>query len=201
MSPANVTHRMIQSRTGMSVPVIMNPKQTTQENRSTLESVVDHELSENRKSLFYLRPGLITPQDILAAGRAIQVKSGALGLVVVDYLQLMHCPERGMNSQERVAWLSRNMKATALQLDVPIMVLSQLNRGQVRDGREPELYDLRDSGAIEQDADIVVFTHRPSQESNEAHLLVKKQRYGITGKVRVAFDPARCRFVTVERAY
>jgi replicative DNA helicase len=199
MSPANVVHRIIQSRTGLSVPVIMNPRYATADNRAMLEDVIDREISERRDNLFMLRPSMVTPQDILAAGRAIQAQRGGIGLVVVDYLQLLHCPERGFSNTERVTWLSRALKLLALQLDAPVFVLSQLRRSPAQENREPQLHDLRESGAIEQDADIVVFTHRPDLEKNEGMFLVRKQRYGAPFRVKTEFDGARARFV--EPAY
>jgi len=201
MSPANVTHRIIQSQTGISVPLIMNPRFTTEENRVKLSDVVDREIGENRRTLKMMRPGFITPQDILAAGRAMQVRQGELGLVVVDYLQLMHCPEKGMTSQERVAWLSRHMKAVALQLNVPIFVLSQLSRRNSQENKEPQLHDLRDSGAIEQDADIVLFTHRPNLEENTGAFIVRKQRYGAPFRTMAMFDGRYARFTEYTGGY
>jgi len=201
MSPANVTHRIIQLKTGISVPIILNPGFTTEDNRSKLAEAVDRELGENRRTLKMLRPGFISPMDILAAGRSMQARYGDLGLIVVDYLQLMHCPERNLTSQERVAWLSRNMKAVALQLNVPIFLLSQLSRKNVQDNKEPQLHDLRDSGAIEQDADIVVFTHRPDLAKNEGRFIVRKQRYGSPFSAVAVFDGGRTRFTEMATGY
>jgi replicative DNA helicase len=81
------------------------------------------------------------------------------------------------------------------------MVLSQLSRGSAREGKEPELFDLRDSGAIEQDADIVIFTHRPDPETEASILLIKKQRHGPTGRVPGNFDKYRCRFNEIQIGY
>jgi len=120
-------------------------------------------------------------------------------LVVVDYLQLMRAPERADSREQEVAKVSRALKALARELDVPVLALSQIRRAaEEREGGRPQLADLRESGALEQDADVVMILHRDrigeGQLSNEATLTVAKQRNGPTGSVKLTFLPQFMRF-------
>lgn len=137
---------------------------------------------------------MATVLDIRAQARRLQAREG-LGLVIVDYLQLMSSP-KGQRSDSRVnevAQMSRGLKVLARELDVPVIALSQLNRGlESRDNKRPMLSDLRDSGSIEQDADVVIFLYRqdvyhPDNPNNEAELIIAKHRNGPTDTIRLAF--------------
>ncbi|MFA5000978.1 MAG: replicative DNA helicase [Candidatus Paceibacterota bacterium] len=127
-----------------------------------------------------------------------------LGLIIVDYLQLM-VPRRETDSQvQMVTEISRSLKALAREIDVPVLALSQLSRAVESRGGKPRLSDLRDSGSIEQDADVVIFIHREKdEESNEkkdiAEILIEKHRNGPTGKVELYFDSARTSFSDIEK--
>ena len=104
---------------------------------------------------------MISPMEVLARARKLKRTEGELGLIVVDYLQLMSLGTKTENRQMEVAMLTRSLKVIARELSVPIMVLSQLRRvGDSREGKPPQLSDLRESGSIEQDADVVIFLHR-----------------------------------------
>jgi replicative DNA helicase len=125
-----------------------------------------------------------------------------LRLVVVDYLQLMTSGKRVESRQQEVAEFSRSMKLLAKELDVPVVAISQLNRGpEQRTDKRPQLSDLRESGAIEQDADMVILLHREdmyereSPRAGEADLIVAKNRNGPTANVVVAFQGHYARFV------
>lgn len=196
MSEEELFERVVQGMTGCSAKVIANPKFTNENNREKIAEAMAT-VREHHHQLHLLSPGMVSPQDVMAHARAIQLRFGSIGLVVVDYLQLMHCPLRNMGSTERVTWLSRQMKGVARQLDVPVLLLSQLSRDNTKGNREPELHDLRDSGAIEQDADIVIFTHRPDPNEDDGLLLVKKQRHGPKGRTRVKFDGSRSKFLSI----
>jgi replicative DNA helicase len=137
----------------------------------------------------------------------LKQKSPNLGLLVVDYLQLMHQKGRVESRQLEVSEISRSMKALAKELEVPIVALSQLNRKvEERKGGKPMLSDLRESGAIEQDADVVMFIHREDQDDEEGgggaprpgaipvELIVAKQRNGPTGSVDLIFLSEFTRF-------
>ena len=131
-----------------------------------------------------------------------------LKLVIIDYLTLMSSPGRkNENRQQEVSELSRQLKVLARDLNVPIMVLAQLSRGAAtRSDHTPVLSDLRESGAIEQDADVVMFIHRPayytdSQEQDKtlAQIIVAKQRNGATGSIELTWKAEFTRFV--DRSY
>jgi replicative DNA helicase len=125
-----------------------------------------------------------------------------LKLVIVDYLQLMSSPKRVENRQQEVSDLSRSLKLLAKELQVPVVALAQLNRGpELRSDKRPLLADLRESGSIEQDSDVVILLHREdvyepeSPRAGEADLIVAKHRNGPTATVTVAFQGHYSRFV------
>jgi replicative DNA helicase len=134
-----------------------------------------------------------------------------IGIILVDYLQLMTAGSdmRG-NREQEVSAISRSLKAIAKELDVPIIALSQLNRSvESREGKRPQLSDLRESGAIEQDADMVIFIHRPEYYGineddegnslrNVAEIIIAKHRNGAVGDVRLTFRKELARFMDVE---
>lgn len=137
--------------------------------------------------------------DIRSRSRRVQ-RRGGLGLVVVDYLQLM-TGRRQENRQVEVADLSRSFKLLAKELDVPVLALSQLSREMDRENRRPRLSDLRESGALEQDADVVLLLHRErdrrtSELADDAWLQVAKHRNGPCGNVRFLWEPQHSRFVS-----
>jgi replicative DNA helicase len=125
-----------------------------------------------------------------------------LKFVIIDYLQLMSSPKRVENRQQEVSEMSRSLKLLAKELDVPVIALSQLNRGpEQRTDKRPLLSDLRESGSIEQDSDVVILLHREdayekeSPRAGEADLIVAKHRNGPTATVTVAFQGHYSRFV------
>jgi replicative DNA helicase len=149
----------------------------------------------------------LTVMDMRAKCRRLKAQHGDLGLVVVDYLQLMSTGQRrAENRQVEVSDLSRGLKVLARDLDVPVIALSQLNRSlEYRADKRPMLADLRESGALEQDADIVAFIYRDdtynpdSSEKGMAELIVAKHRNGPTAKVRLAFLEHLTRFSDLAR--
>lgn len=125
-----------------------------------------------------------------------------IDLVIIDYLQLMQQPRRAENRQVEVSEISRAVKTLARELDCPVLALSQLNRQSEGAERMPRLSDLRESGALEQDADVVLLLHRPvvddvarGQSTSEATVIVAKQRNGPTGSVKLQFQSQHTRFV------
>jgi replicative DNA helicase len=137
--------------------------------------------------------GSITIVDVRAKARRLRSARPGLGLVVVDYLQLMSSVGRRETRQLEVAELSRSLKLLAKELDVPVIAVSQLNRDpERRIDKRPQLTDLKDSGSLEQDADVVLFLHRSEQESTRGHaarLIVAKHRNGPTGELQLSFVP------------
>ncbi|MGH9758446.1 MAG: replicative DNA helicase, partial [Candidatus Acidiferrales bacterium] len=144
-----------------------------------------------------------TVMEIGAKARRLKRDRG-LSLLIVDYLQLVIPSSSGRqsNRQEDVAGISRGLKALAKELKIPIVVLSQLTRAPERDDRKPQLSDLRESGAIEQDADVVMFINRPNfyktdmpeEDRAKAELIIAKQRNGPTGLHNFVFMSRHTRF-------
>jgi replicative DNA helicase len=131
---------------------------------------------------------------IAANARRLKRQRG-LALVAVDYLQLVEPEERGVPRHEQVAAASRRLKALARELEVPLVALAQLNReSESRTDRRPRLSDLRESGQVEQDADVVVLLSRVEGRPDAILLDVAKQRNGPTGEAVVRFDRERMRF-------
>jgi len=145
--------------------------------------------------------GSITVVEIGAKARRLKRDKG-LSLVVVDYLQLVSARGRFGNRNEEVTSITRGLKGLAKELKVPLLVLSQLTRAPEREDRRPQLADLRESGAIEQDSDVVMFIHRPKAYSTEetpeerakAEIIIAKQRNGPTDRVHFVFLSAFTRF-------
>jgi replicative DNA helicase len=145
-----------------------------------------------------------TVSEIASAARRIKRREGALGAIVVDYLQLIEPDNSKDPRQEQVAKIARRMKGLARELDVPLLCLSQLNR-QAEDSKDhrPKLSHLRESGAIEQDADVVMFVHREeyyhrgddrAQYAGQAEIIIAKQRNGPIGDVQLTWEADFTRF-------
>lgn len=135
--------------------------------------------------------------------RKLKAEHG-LGLIIVDYLQLMVPRKETDSLVQQITEVSRSLKALAREIDVPVLALSQLNRAVEQRGGRPRLSDLRDSGSIEQDADVVLFIHREKDEdTNEkksvTEILIEKHRNGPTGKAELYFDSARTSFSDIEK--
>ncbi len=149
-------------------------------------------------------PGL-TALDIRAKARRLQAEHG-LSLIIIDYLQLLRGRGRVESRQQEISEISRSLKALAKELRVPVVALSQLSRAvEQRGDRIPQLADLRESGAIEQDADLIVFIYRDEVYNKEtkdkgiAKIIVGKQRNGPTGEIELAFLKEYARFETLEK--
>jgi replicative DNA helicase len=136
----------------------------------------------------------LTVTEIRAKARRLKSQQGDLGLVVVDYLQLMTGRNTAENRQVEVSEISRGLKILARELECPVVALSQLSRGlEQRADKRPMLADLRESGSLEQDADVVLFIYRDeiynpeSADRGTAEIIVAKHRNGPTGMVHLAF--------------
>jgi len=153
-------------------------------------------------------PGLTT-MDVRARARRIKQQQGDLGIVIIDYLQLMSSRGRYENRQTEVAEMSRNLKMLARELETPVLALSQLSRkAEERQEKKPLMSDLRESGSLEQDADIVMFIHRADMyaqsvdnaSKGEAEIIVGKNRNGQTGSVHLNWRPEFTRFENIAEA-
>ena len=145
---------------------------------------------------------LISPMEIRArARRTARQESDGLALIVVDYIQLMQLPGSNENRVNQISEISRSLKSLAKELNVPVIALSQLNRGvELRTDKRPMMADLRDSGAIEQDADLILFIYRDkvynkeTDVGNMSEIIIAKQRNGPIGKIPLSFLESFTRF-------
>jgi replicative DNA helicase len=145
---------------------------------------------------------MLSPMELRARARRIaRQEPNGLSLIVVDYLQLMQLPASQENRVNQISEISRSLKMLAKELNVPVVALSQLNRAvEQRPNKRPIMADLRDSGAIEQDADVILFIYRDevynedSEEGNKAEIIIGKQRNGPIGKVNLTFLKEYTRF-------
>jgi replicative DNA helicase len=152
-------------------------------------------------------PGLTVAQ-VRSRARRLQAQHGELGLIVIDYLQLMQGAGGPRESREQaISSISRGLKGLAKELRVPVLSLAQLNRGvELRPDKRPQMSDLRESGAIEQDADLVLFIYRDEYYKKEesefkgvAQIIIGKNRHGPTGDVELAFNGSFLRFDNLDR--
>jgi len=146
----------------------------------------------------------ITVTELRAKARRLH-REHHISMIVVDYLQLMRSPAYSQSREQEISDISRSLKALAKELNVPVIALSQLNRMvESRTDKRPVMSDLRESGAIEQDADVIMFVYRDevynasTVDRGVAELIISKQRNGPTGLVRLAFSPEFTRFDRLE---
>jgi replicative DNA helicase len=148
--------------------------------------------------LFLTDADAYTAVGIRSRARRLRAKAGGLALLVVDYLQLISPTSRRENREAELAEISRSLKLLAKEMDVPVIAVSQLNRDPERRlSRRPQLSDLRGSGSLEQDADVVMFIHPDdgaSAGTKSVQLIVAKHRNGPTGEVKLTFVPDFCQF-------
>lgn len=195
MSAEEITERLLAARTGIPVHEIergiLSPEKQAQLNAAACTMP---------KGLFIEDSPGTSPLDIRAQARQIQLRGG-LSLVVVDYLQRLTPTSRGRSREQEVSEMSRELKLVTRSLDVPLIVLSQLSRAHEREGRKPQRFDFRESGAIEQDCDILMALYREARDEGgtivrdtATEVIVLKQRQGPEGMFMVEFDPVRFRF-------
>jgi replicative DNA helicase len=146
------------------------------------------------KKLYIDDTPAISPNELRNRARRVARESGHLGMIVVDYLQLMRGSGNPENRTNEISEISRSLKAIAKEMKCPLVALSQLNRSlEQRTDKRPVMADLRESGAIEQDADVILFVYRDevyhpeSQDKGTAEIIIGKQRNGPIGVVRLAF--------------
>jgi replicative DNA helicase len=161
-------------------------------------------LASNGQLWFDDTPGL-TIRQLAAKARRLHAEH-ALDLIVIDYLQLMGSDSRSENRTQEVALISRSLKNLARELNIPILVASQLSRGvEQRQDKRPMMSDLRDSGSLEQDADVILFIYRDdvynpdTEKPNVAEVIVAKQRKGPTGTIELYWQRALTQFANAEK--
>jgi replicative DNA helicase len=163
---------------------------------------IENSLSLLSRSKFYIDDtSALSPSEILSRSRKLKRENPDLGLIIIDYMQLMRADNRNDNRVSEMSEISRSLKALAKEIDIPVIALSQLNRApETRTGKKPVLADLKDSGAIEQDADIVTFVFRAEkyeqvpENKGLAVIDIAKHRNGPTGTVKLYFSEKYTKF-------
>lgn len=161
------------------------------------------------KHIYIDESGTNTPLEIRAKTRRLAAEVGGLDLILIDYLQLMTLPKDKDNRQQEIAEISRALKILAKDMKIPVVALSQLNRLlENREDKRPRLADLRESGAIEQDADLVMFIYRDdyyypekSERPGMADIIIGKNRHGSTGQVELGFVKEYTLFRSVDTTH
>ncbi|MCX7760938.1 MAG: replicative DNA helicase [Hydrogenothermaceae bacterium] len=191
MSKEQIAMRLLGEESKIPLRKIRSGFLSTEE----LEKIAEVSLKMMKAPLYIDDTASISILDLKAKARRLK-KEADVKLIVVDYLQLLSSGRRSENRQQEVAEISRSLKALAKELGIPVVALAQLSRqAEMRSDKRPQLADLRESGAIEQDADLVMFIHRPEyykknpspQEEGLAEIIIAKQRNGPTGIVNLVF--------------
>lgn len=201
MSENQLGQRMISSMSHVDLQKIISAKLDTEEWTKVTNGISVLGSLE----IFIDDTAGISPMELKAKARRLKAKDG-LDLIVIDYLQLMQMGYRTDNRQQEISEISRNLKAIAKELEIPVVALSQLSRApELRGDKRPILSDLRESGAIEQDADVVMFLYRDeyynsdTEKRNIGEVIIAKHRNGPTGVVELAFLPQYTKFVNIQR--
>lgn len=194
MSVVEIYQRIWSWRTSIPHQFIRDARLTTEQQRT----IADFHATTKNCKLFIDDPSRRSVSELATLARRVKRNDG-LDMLVIDYLQLVEPEDRRVPRHEQVAQMTRRLKSLARELRIPIVCLAQLNReGDKGGSREPKLSDLRESGAIEQDADTVILIHRDKvqdgHESNKAKLIVAKNRAGRTGMVEVDWDGSTTSF-------
>jgi len=214
MSREQLVQRMLCSQAGVSGNRIRHGT-LTEEDWERLQLAAERLF---RAPIFIDDTSGLSVLEMRAKCRRLKAERNDLALIVIDYLQLIRShSRRAENRNQEIGEIARALKGLAREFEVPVLVLSQLSRAvERREEKRPILSDLRDSGSIEAEADVVIFIHRPNRRSDdldedepreagvipteEVEIIIAKQRNGPTGKISLGFQPALSRFVTLERA-
>lgn len=204
MSRSSIERRFMASRARVDVKRAMDGWFLSGEEKRKL-GVALNDLLESH--IFIDDSPTLTPVQMRAKARRLKQREGRLDLAVCDYLQLMAAGVKTGNRQEEIAHVSRSLKAMAKELDCCVVALAQLNRQpEQRQDKRPVLSDLRESGQIEQDGDVICFVHRPEYYDRDnqdlkglAEIIIAKQRNGPTDVVKLAFEGSLTRFDNLAR--
>ena len=200
MSRNQLSQRILSSLSHVDLMKIISGDLTTEEWSKVIETMT----YMNEMAIYIDDTAGITPLEVKAKCRRLKAEKG-LDLVVIDYLQLMEVGGRAESRQQEISAISRQLKGIAKELDVPVIALSQLSRApETRADHRPILSDLRESGAIEQDADIVMFLYRDeyynpdTEKQGLGELIIAKHRNGPTGTVELLFKGEYTKFVNLQ---
>lgn len=211
MSSDQVIDRFIAAKSGVSLWKLRTGK-LSHEGLGNDFLYITNAISElNNLPIFVDDASSINVLQMRAMARRLQAEHG-LGMLIVDYLQLMSARKNYDSPVQQVTEISRGLKGLAKELNIPILAVSQLSRAvEQREGHRPRLSDLRDSGSIEQDADVVMFIHRDDKTNfqkaqehgtlNIAQLIIAKHRNGPIGEVEFRIDPDSLKFLEVDRTH
>jgi len=207
MSREEVTDRLIAAEAGVSLWKMRTGRLSSEGEQNDFEKIAVALDSLAKTKIFIEDSPSPTVMQMRAMARRLQAEHG-LGLIVVDYLQLINATKNYDSMVHQISEISRNLKSLARELSVPVLALSQLNRAvEARPDQRPKLSDLRDSGGIEQDADVVLFIYREdkvkrdSEKKNIAEILIAKHRNGPTGEVELYFDEEHVSFKNLARNF
>jgi len=191
MSAAQLAMRMLCSRANVDMRRLRDG--VVSKTGEELQQLLDAANEFAKAPIFIDDSSHLSIMELRAKARRLHARH-KLGLIIVDYLQLLSPTDAQVPREQQVAEASRGLKALAKELDVPVVVLSQLNRASEKENRTPKLADLRESGSIEQDADVVLMLTRPKDAdekyqvaADSAELIVAKQRNGPVGELRLTF--------------
>ena len=205
MSKNELAERMYSSISGVSI----NKPRKGLLNKDDWAKIWNAQKLVNKANIFVDDTPQVTVPDILSKCRRLKAQNGKLDLIVVDHMQLMNATKSSESRQAEITEISRGLKMIAKELDVPVIALSQLSRTSEKQGRKPILSDLRESGAIEQDADVVMFIHRPEMtqegkkeedepiKKDEAEIIISKNRSGPRGSFNLLFKGELSKFVNI----
>ncbi len=198
MSARSIMYRMISLLGKVELKKLFEAKNLSDSDFNEIEN----SLSLLSRSKFFIDDtSSLSPSEILSRSRKLKRENPDLGVIFIDYMQLMKADTKNDNRVSEMSEISRSLKALAKEIDVPVVALSQLNRApETRTGKRPVLADLKDSGAIEQDADIVTFVFRAEQYEKDhenrglAIIDIAKHRNGPTGSVKLNFSERYTKF-------
>ena len=206
MPADQIMMRMLASLSRVDQTKIRNGQISDDEDWNKLSTTM--EILQRRNNIYIDDSSGLTPTELRSRARRVYRENGGLSLIMVDYLQLMRAPAFSDNRTLEIAEISRSLKALAKELEVPVIALSQLNRSlEQRADKRPVNSDLRESGSIEQDADLIMFIYRDEvyndnpDMKNIAEIIIGKQRNGPIGRVRLTFQGQYSRFDDYEGAY
>jgi len=204
MSKDQIIDRLIALEAGVSLWRLRTGKLVNEGDVDELALV--YEASERLKMapIFIDDTPALTDLQIRTMSRKLKHEIGELGLIIIDYLQLIRSSKQIENRVQEVSEISKNLKELARELQVPVLAISQLSREpEKRISSIPRLSDLRESGSLEQDSDVVLFIHRPKEgmtnfPSNQVNIIIAKHRNGPIGSVDLYFDPETVSFYSIE---
>ena len=207
MSREQLIDRLIAAQAGIDLWRLRNGRLSSEGDDNDFVRIRDAMEELSQSSIYIDDAAMPTVMQIRAMSRRLQAEHG-LGLIIVDYLQLIKGHDRAENRVQEVSEISRSLKALAKELNVPVLALSQLSRAvESRTDAIPKLSDLRESGSLEQDADLVMFIYREdkakknSDRRNVADIMIEKHRNGPTGRAQLFFVEEQASFRSIAKHY